>query len=260
MTESKKRSDEIMRMQRFKDLSFESFKTLATDNSLSPNERIGFPDEYRGDREGDILLDILAKLPSLGTPGRTVIDIGPGCAPLAHAFIDLCGRNEHELVLVDSAEMLQQLPDAPRTRKVAAYFPRDCRSLVEDLTAKVDVVLTYSVFHYVFAEYPWHTFLDACLRLLSPGGEMLIGDIPNSSKRKRFFASEAGIQFHKGFTQTNAPPAVSFNTLDPGQIDDATVMDIVLRCRQAGYDAYIVPQNNNLPMANRREDVLIRRP
>ena len=89
---------------------------------------------------------------------------------------------------------------------------------------------------------------------------MLIGDIPNSSKRKRFFASEAGIQFHKSFTQTDTTPAVSFNSLDPGQIDDATVMDIVLRCRQAGYDAYVVPQSNSLPMANRREDVLIRRP
>jgi hypothetical protein len=35
---------------------------------------------------------------------------------------------------------------------------------------------------------------------------------------------------------------------------------LLLRARAAGADAYIVPQDPALPMANRREDILIRKP
>jgi len=261
MTDARtKRETELKRMQRFKNLSYDSFRQLAVDPSLSPSERIGFPDEYRVGHEEAILQDILRKLPMLSADDKRVLDIGPGCAPLARMLIELCGKRRHSVTLIDSPEMLAQLPDEPFVQKVPAYFPRDCRDLVQQLSAKVDVVLTYSVFHYVFDEHPWHDFVDSCLQMLAPGGEMLIGDIPNTSKRKRFFASEAGVRFHKQFTQTDSAPDVHFNSPEPRQIDDAVVMGVLLRCRLAGYDAYILPQNDGLPMANRREDILIRRP
>jgi cyclopropane fatty-acyl-phospholipid synthase-like methyltransferase len=261
MTEANtKRDHELERMQRFQKLSYESFRQLAVDKTLSPNERIGFPDEYRVGYEKAILKDILQKLPLLNADHKSVIDIGPGCAPLAQRIVQHCGQQNHSLTLVDSPEMLGQLPDELFIRKVPAYFPRDCRDLVEQLSSKVDVIVTYSVFHYVFNEHPWHDFLDACLQLLAPGGQMLIGDVPNVSKRKRFFSSEAGIRFHKEFTQTDSLPDVHFNSPEPGQIDDAAVLSILLRSRLAGCDAYVLPQNDELPMANRREDILIRRP
>ena len=31
------------------------------------------------------------------------------------------------------------------------------------------------------------------------------------------------------------------------------------RYRAAGYETYLLPQNKNLPMANRREDIIIER-
>lgn len=31
------------------------------------------------------------------------------------------------------------------------------------------------------------------------------------------------------------------------------------RYRTAGYETYLLPQNKNLPMANRREDIIIER-
>jgi hypothetical protein len=34
----------------------------------------------------------------------------------------------------------------------------------------------------------------------------------------------------------------------------------VARCRAAGFDAYIVPQRDGLPMSNRREDIFVTRP
>ena len=47
---------------------------------------------------------------------------------------------------------------------------------------------------------------------------------------------------------------------DTGKIDDAVVFEILERARESGFDAYVAPQPDELPMANRREDILIVRP
>jgi hypothetical protein len=114
--------------------------------------------------------------------------------------------------------------------------------------------------HYIFAETNLFDFLDDSLALLAPGGEMLVGDIPNVSQRKRFFSSANGIRFHQDFTGTKEMPEVQFNTVEPGKIDDSVLIGLVLRARSAGFDAYLVPQPPQLPMANRREDLLVRKP
>ena len=89
---------------------------------------------------------------------------------------------------------------------------------------------------------------------------MLLGDIPNVSKRKRFFASEAGIAHHKRFTGEHDPPRVEWGRPEAGRMDDAVVVGLITRARAAGFDAYVVPQPAELPMSSRREDILIRRP
>ena len=124
----------------------------------------------------------------------------------------------------------------------------------------MDVVLIYSVLHYVYEDQPLFGFIDAALKLLAPGGEMLIGDIPNISKRKRFFDSDAGIDFHQAYTESRQVPTPQFNVLEPNKIDDSVILSIIMHARAAGFDAYLLPQGCKLPMANRREDILIRRP
>ena len=244
--------------QRFANLSFDDFRRMALDGSLSNHEKIGFPDEYRDGKEQTIFGDIRSKLTSLNDRNKVVLDIGPGCSGLPLLLIDLCRVNSHSLILVDSQEMLSQLPDSAGVRKIAGYYPR-CAGLAE-FHGKVDVILTYSVLQYVFAESNVSDFLDQSLALLSPGGEMLIGDVPNISKRKRFFSTPAGIRFHQDFMQTQDPPELICNQIENRQIDDAVVFSLLQRARQAGFDAYVVPQRPDLPMANRREDILIRRP
>jgi hypothetical protein len=245
--------------KRFENLSFDDFRRMALDQSLSRYEQIGFPDSYRAGKEAAIFADIRAKLPALETAGKTVVDVGPGCSELPLMLIKLCGEKGHTLILVDSEEMLSRLPDEPFVKKIAAYYPQ-CETLFAEYREKADVFLTYSVLHYIFAESnPWN-FLDRSLELLAHGGEMLIGDIPNTSKRKRFFSSPAGIQFHQDFTQTTEVPQVEFNKIEPGQIDDSVILSLLLRARCQGADAYVLPQREDLPMANRREDILIRRP
>jgi len=245
---------------RFAKLKFEDFKSMAVDKTLSRYEKIGFPDSYRSGQEEGIFKDITNKLTNINKMNMTVVDIGPGCSDLAFMLIDLCRAREHSLVLIDSQEMLEQLPDDNFITKVPAYYPDECEWIFKKYAHKVAAILTYSVLHYVFVEGNIFNFLDRSLSLLNDGGEMLIGDIPNISKRKRFFHSPNGIKFHQEFTGKNELPSIQFNIIEEEQIDDAVILSIIMRCQQSGFDAYCLPQPEDLPMANRRDDILIKRP
>lgn len=240
-------------------LNFSRFAQLATDSRYSMYEKIGFPDSYRKGFEEAIFSDIRAKLPRLEARGLTVMDIGPGCSDLPRMLLELCRTHDHRIHLVDSPEMLALLPDAPFVEKRPGLFP-NCRDQLADLQGRIDVILCYSVFHYVFVEASVLEFIDLSVALLAEGGELLIGDIPNVSKRRRFFSSPSGVAFHRAFRGDGSLPEVPPDAPVPGLIDDAVVMAVLSRARAAGADAYVVPQHPALPMANRREDILIRKP
>lgn len=232
---------------------------MAGDPALSPNEKIGFPDSYREGYEDAIFSDIVAKLPNLQDRSKAILDIGPGCAGLPKRLIAHSVAHEHALMLVDSPEMLAHLPDGARVTKVPGFYP-DCDEALGAWKGGFDVILCYSVFHYIFVEAGFWKFLDYSLELLADGGQMLIGDIPNVSKRKRFLSSPAGIRFHQAFMGTTDAPQVDFRSVETNRIDDAVILGVIMRARAQGCDAYWLPQSPALPMANRREDVLILKP
>jgi 2-polyprenyl-3-methyl-5-hydroxy-6-metoxy-1,4-benzoquinol methylase len=241
-------------------LRYEDFKALASEEGLSPHERIGFPDAYREGKEEAILADLRSKASGLDVPCSAVVDIGCGCGALAQRLIGYCSQMSHSLVIVDSAEVLAQLPDLPNVSKVAGRFPQESGPALAHLSGQADVVIAYSVLHYIVLDTNPFDFLDKALALLAPGGELLVGDVPNLSMRRRFFCAAAGQAFHRSFTGTDTDPEVVFNTLTPDKIDDSVVISLVMRARNAGFHAFVFPQRRDLPMANRREDLLFRRP
>jgi hypothetical protein len=253
-------SSKANNIQRFQNLDYEGFRELAQDATLSAHEKIGFPNSYREGREEAIFSDIRRKLTNLEKTKQVVIDIGPGCSSLAKMFIEFCISRGHELLLVDSPEMLDLLPEYNLVTKFPAYYPDECGELIDTWKGKVDILLTYSVFHYVFAEGNVFSFFDHSLSLLAPQGQMLIGDIPNLSKRKRFFSSHKGVRFHQDYTGTQEVPIVRYGQLEQGEIDDSVLTGLISRARAMGFDGYWLPQDESLPMANRREDILIQRP
>lgn len=238
---------------------FSEFRERARDSSLSAYEKIGFPDAYRQGKAQIILEDIISKLIPLKQRQRKVLDIGAGCSDLPVALMEHCARQEHDLVLVDSEEMLAPLPILPTTTKVAGAFPA-CKQAITRIHERFDAILVYSVAQYVFVEASLWGFVDSLAEMLAEGGYLLIGDLPNVSKRKRFLMSDQGKAFHGANFDPTTQPKVSFNQLEHGLMDDAVILSIVARMRAAGFDAYILPQADTLPMANRREDILIYRP
>jgi hypothetical protein len=244
----------------FSNLSFNDFRKLAQDSRLSRHEKVGFPDQYREGNEEAIFSDMRNKLPNLNSSGKTVLEIGPGCSNLPIMLSSLCHGYNNELIYVDSAEMLSHLPAGPGIKKIEGMFPDALHSETYEFVGTIDVIIAYSVLQYVFTEGNLWRFVDQCLLLLADGGEILFGDIPNITMRKRFFDSEAGVTLHRNFTGHDVRPEVHFNTLELGQMDDSVIFAILARARAQGYHAWVMPQATGLPMANRREDVLIRKP
>lgn len=241
-------------------LSFEDFRQRAKNADLSMYQKIGFADEFRVGKEVNIFEDFIAKLDNLSLEGKQVIDIGCGCSEVPHMLMTWCAERKHDLVLVDSAEMLNNLRPGSQAKLMPGMFPTDFLDFCETNKGRFDVIIVYSLFHILIHDTSVLQFLDNVMKLLNHGGQCLIGDIPNVDKRNRLFSSPAGIEFHQSRNGNDSMPDVKFSQINYEEVDDALIFFALQRARNAGYDSYLLPQNKELPMANRREDILIVRP
>jgi len=245
-------------MNDFKNIGYKDFAKFASDETMSDNEKIGFPDSYRESFDEAILADIVTKLPNIEEK-CTFLDIGPGCSNLSRKLLKKLLTNNSDINLIDSKEMLDLIDNNNKITKMPGFYPNDFLA-TKKLEKKFDAILCYSVLHYIIKESSLWDFIDLSISFLKEGGQFLIGDIPNLSKRKRFFSSEKGKAFHKNFMKTNENPKVDWNESPIGEIDDSVICSIISRSRAQGCEAYIVPQRYDLPMQNRREDVIIIKP
>ncbi len=243
----------------YKDLSFDDFKELAKNPKLSKNEKIGFPDSYRHNKHENIFIDIQKKISGLNKKNQTILDIGSGCGFLAEEIINHCIKNMNTLILIDSEEMLSHLPNIKCIKKFSGKFPYIENNFFRLYERKCNVLIVYSVIQYPFEEGNALDFLNKCLDLLAPNGEMLIGDIPNISMRNRFFKSENGKIYHVEYKDKNSSDHPPIEKED-GKINDNFILMLLDHFRSRGYHAWVLPQSSDLPMSNRREDVLIRKP
>lgn len=241
-------------------LNYEKFRRLAQNKNLSSEERIGFPTNYRSGYETAILSDIFRKLDLNANMNGTLLDIGCGASHLTFKLLEQGAKINLQFVLVDSAEMLSHIPAIPRVKTLPGFFPKNVTNIQKVHPSGYEYILCYSVLHYIIVDTNLFDFLDNVIHLLKPGGTALIGDIPNISKRKRFFMSDNGKAFHKSFMQTDQDPVVDFFKVEFQQIDDAILAGMIQRAQASGCDAYLLPQAKDLPMHNRRDDLLIKKP
>ena len=248
--------NEENKIAKLSDLDFNKFKLLANDESLSRFEKIGFFNHFREGKEALIWEDIQSKVSALAMENARVLDIGPGCSDLPFMLLKNAEEKGQNVVLIDSQEMLNQLPDFSFCEKFSAMFPNETKQWSKENTNSFDAIICYSVLHYIAAESSVELFVEAVCDLLSPGGMALIGDIPNVSKRNRFFKSEEGIQFHQNNHGPDSFPEINWNEKKLGEFNDEDVFSILKMARVKGLEAFVLPQNSALPMANRREDIL----
>ncbi len=127
-------------------------------------------------------------------------------------------------------------------------------------------ILIYNVFSALPDRETAQAFVEKGLSLLSPGGLMLIGDIPNADKKSRFAACQRGQSFAKEWGRQMAamPPAPvtdgRSSTLPSFTGNDEYLFKLCHDIRSKGFDAWILPQPQGLPFGNTREDLLIAGP
>jgi 2-polyprenyl-3-methyl-5-hydroxy-6-metoxy-1,4-benzoquinol methylase len=235
--------------------TFNDFKERANDKTLTKWEMIGFPDSYRKGVESLIFNDISTK--SNLDNANYILDIGCGCSQLVESLIINSNLKDQNLFLVDSKEMIENIDKnifSPKIKLIYGRFPdKDVLSQLHKVS--FDVILVYSVIQYVFIDQSIYNFIHECLKLLNSGGRLLLGDIPNFQTRERFLNSDKGKDFLLQSSLANN--AINLQHENEERIDDSVVMSILIRFRQFGCETYLLPQPENLPFSNRREDILI---
>lgn len=240
----------------FSRITFDEFKKFAIDTNMSKYEKIGFPDDYRQGKEINIFYDLNNKL-KLTRNSLKILDIGCGCSDLVKHLVDNARTHNQELILIDSDEMLNHTQNENFITKISGKFP-DCFEKLEKYQNQLDLIIVYSVMQHIVLDSNPFSFIDKSLELLKPEGKLIIGDIPNFSKRNRFFESDRGKLMHQNYTNNDGsnPPQTQFPESFE-KIDDGLLFGIMHRYRLLGFETYLIPQNDDLPMANRREDLLI---
>ena len=239
-------------------LSFDDFREMAKNNKLKDYEKVGFLDTHRNEKEESIFFDIKNKL-KIDGKNKRIMDIGCGCSKPVRMLIDFARDNNHILYLVDSKEMLDNLPDESFIIKIPCEFPDGYE--YSELYGKIDYIVYYSVIQLDFYYSNIFNFIDKSILLLKNNGRLLIGDIPNYSKKKRFLSSSNGVEFHQKWTGKNEHPDVKWNEVYETDIglDDATIIAILLRYRTMACETYLLEQDEILPINNTREDILIKK-
>lgn len=236
--------------------SYDDYGALAAKQGVSEKEKSG---RYAEMDETRIFEDIRSKAVLEGA--KTVLNIGCGCSKPAIELIEFCRKSGALCVMVDHpnmiAELKRQVAPAGNLVFISGRFPA-VKSEVEAASKHYDAVIIYSVLHYII-EMNYFKFLDEAASLLANGGRMLIGDIPNESKKQRFLSTEWGRAFHMKWSG-GKPPVLRKPGETPALFDDSSCAMILQRYREAGFEAYILPQNEKLPFCYSREDILIVKP
>jgi len=129
-----------------------------------------------------------------------------------------------------------------------------------------DKILIYGVMNSLTDRDEALLFIDKAVKLLAPGGRLLIGDIANIDCKKRFLSSKAGQEFQKAWEAGMAEAAKDSDDAEAYeaqpdhqvfQADDAFIASVLSRFRSAGMQTYLLPQPVDLPFGMTREDILI---
>jgi len=231
-------------------ISFENYGKLVNE-CIDPTIISG---RYLSQREQErnILVDIINKLKI--NSHDTCLDIGCSVGniliPLSFLVKFITGIDHPNCI-----EALKKRINSDNINLIEGNFI----DIDEEEIGKFDKILIYSVLHYLSDEQEVMFFIKKSLSLVNPGGKLLLGDLPNVSRKKRFINSEFGKEFDKNWKIQNIDQSSGHFTKDHKNIifNDALILSIISKIRDMGHHAYILPQPSFLPCGYTREDILI---
>lgn len=131
--------------------------------------------------------------------------------------------------------------------------------------SKYDKIIIYSVLHVFKNKKEAYFVINKALKLLNPGGKILIGDLPNISLKNKFLNSKSGQIFSKEWSKNNKKTKMDIeaqnmlvkDTNSNLKINDRFIINLLVYLRKKGLSVFILPQNKELPFGNTREDIVI---
>ncbi len=235
-------------------VSFENYQHIAQMTEASNTEVAG---RYMFQQEAErrILSDLLIKLDLKVTDSLLEIGCGPGnlLVPLASFCAQATGIDNEAAI----ARLNERLANGIEITGITGNF------LEMNLPAtSFDKIIIYSVLQYMSNQEEAFNFIDRALSLLQPGGRLVLGDLPNRTKKFRFASSNAGQQTAMKWAELvkgsgSHPMEVTESDSSLVAVDDSFVVDLMMYIRNKGFEAYVLPQPLDLPFGGSREDILV---
>ena len=235
-------------------VSFEAFGALAASD---------FPDTVKAGRhvfqaeaEGRIAYNIASRLEL--SKDDDLLDIGCGTGAITIPLVS----QVKNLDVIDHAKVVEAL--LARAPETDAIYPYMGDFLSFRVPRYFDKVLIYSVVHYLTDEAEVLEFLRKAYGLLRPGGKMLVGDIPNVDRKRRFESSQFGAAFSKAWASRENGGNEFFDAIEADEnrvaFDDAMIRRLIKDLGLRGRDYRVMAQPSAMPFGHTREDILITRP
>ncbi len=220
---------------------------------LSPTEMSGrYPSQRVSERR--LLFDVAEKLALDATD--EVLDIGCGVGQLALPMSFLV----EQVTVVDHAEVIAKMQSRLKAQNIGYLAGDFLEVAVEENT--FDKVLSYSVVQNLEDEQQLQNFVTKAVSVLRPGGRLLIGDVSNVDKKRRFQSSTFGARFEEEWRRSEGSATnIDRSALLPEghrlEFTDRIVLNLLGMLRDEGSDAYVLPQPSDLPWGLTREDILV---
>jgi len=203
-------------------------------------------------QERKIPPDIISKMQI--TKKDEFLEIGCGLGNLTIPIL----KHVKNITVIDHPTVIKVFKKRIKTKKISFLSGN---FLNKKINKKFDKILIYGVVHCLKNEKELNKFILKATNLLKENGSLLIGDIPNIDKKKRFQKTTLGKKFEKNWKKIKKKE-LSYKLKefqDLILINDKILINLVKKLRKKNFNIYILPQNKDLPFAHTREDILIRK-
>jgi len=208
-----------------------------------------------------IIQDIIAKLELNSTDHVLEIGCAMGTLLFPLSFV------VNKMYGIDHPNIVGKLKEIP-SQNQCEFHGGNWLTDTFDLPSNINKIIIYSVLQYMRSFEELMVFTNKALNSIPSGGKILIGDIPNSDRRRFFNASPRGKQFHEAWEKTRHESKtdeekrrdeIFKDNKVEGLIDfnDDLIFEFMRTLRKEGHEVYLLPQPNHLPFGNTREDILI---